>query len=56
MRATAILPMACASAAFILSMLVLFAGSSTKFLPTVDLLTVRFGFESYPSHTGADIC
>lgn len=42
MRATAILPLACATVAFILSMIVLFAGGSPKLLPTVDMLTVRF--------------
>ena len=41
MRATAILPLACAALAFLLSMLVLFAGDSPKFLPTVELLRVR---------------
>jgi hypothetical protein len=41
MRATAISHLLCVSVAFLLSMLVLFAGSSLKFLPKVDLLTVR---------------
>lgn len=41
MRLTAIVTLVFAVAAFILSMLVLFAGSSTSFLQGADLLTVR---------------
>ncbi|ERF69489.1 hypothetical protein EPUS_01818 [Endocarpon pusillum Z07020] len=41
LRATAILPLACATVAFILSMLVLFAGDSPKILPSVELLRLN---------------
>jgi hypothetical protein len=41
MRPIALLPVACAVVALVLSMLTLFAGSKTTFMQNYDMLTVR---------------